>query len=416
MGNIVVTIFASNIMMVLSAVLITVSTFNILSRLTDEWKVKKICMWGLGCGLFNGIAAVAVNTVVEIFLSILPLISVPVFLVNEIYLLTKEKNKYTYIFFYFCIAINYAAFYDMSSSIVHLINNANNNIFGIGSYTYRNVLFVTTNIITAFILYILSIAKHFPMEELKKLAHDMRKGILFFSYIMPVAVVLTITHVIFSPANGNTEQINAEFILYINAAMKTFIILSGAYLILFAEAYHERLLDKTVGLQEDLEAASRDALTNLYNRKTALEKISEQMDYKSPAVLFLLDLDKFKLVNDTLGHPAGDEVLKTTADSLQRYFRSHDIVCRLGGDEFMVYTPGLEDMSIVKKRAERLCEMLIQDVKVSDTESIKVTASVGIAAYPTDGGDVASLYNSADKALYSAKEAGRNTYRVFGEL
>jgi len=159
-----------------------------------------------------------------------------------------------------------------------------------------------------------------------------------------------------------------------------------------------------------------DALTGLANRRL-LELRGEQAithagrDQHRLAVLFL-DLDRFKTINDSLGHLAGDELLRTVAERLRGCVRDADTVARLGGDEFVVLLAelsGREDAALV---ARKIIDVLARPTRIENQE-LSVTASVGISLYPADGNDFATLVKNADVALYKAKDEGRNTFQFF---
>ncbi|WP_052700894.1 GGDEF domain-containing protein [Loktanella sp. S4079] len=146
--------------------------------------------------------------------------------------------------------------------------------------------------------------------------------------------------------------------------------------------------------------AAKDPLTGLLNRRAFLDHLSIQ----APGVLFLIDLDHFKSVNDNYGHPAGDQLLCAMADVMLGLVRSTDLVGRLGGEEFAVFVPGLSMVD-----AQALGERLAQGVQNDDTfpqQPVTVTASVG-AIKTGRSYDVTTLLKIADRALYQAKEAGR---------
>ena len=168
------------------------------------------------------------------------------------------------------------------------------------------------------------------------------------------------------------------------------------------------------------ELATRDALTGLLNRRELLRRLREELDraqrYERPCALLLVDIDRFKSVNDTWGHPAGDAVLRAIADMIGNAVRPTDRAARYGGEEFAVLLPetGLEGALAL---AERLrAAIAARPVAVSPERSIAVTASLGVAARPDDGRDVESLIACADKALYRAKQGGRNAVAAFSRL
>lgn len=159
-----------------------------------------------------------------------------------------------------------------------------------------------------------------------------------------------------------------------------------------------------------------DPLTALPNRLAFQERLQLDMHAarekgRMLAVLFL-DLDRFKLVNDSLEHAVGDELLKSVGKRLRHAMRSDDVVARLGGDEFAVISTGLLGENDAVIVARKLLEALSEPFRVANHE-LHISASVGASLYPTDGNDVQTLMKNADTALFRAKEAGRNTYRFY---
>ena len=165
--------------------------------------------------------------------------------------------------------------------------------------------------------------------------------------------------------------------------------------------------------------ADTDPLTGVFNRRGAEKRINIYLMSKhrlrQGGALFLADMDNFKRVNDTLGHGKGDEVLVEAAKLLSSSFRNNDIVCRLGGDEFLVFCPGMTNMDTIVKKAEELLLGCRRTVRNGDKE-VESGMSIGIAVYPQHGTVLEELTEKADKALYAAKDAGRCSYRVFGGL
>jgi diguanylate cyclase (GGDEF)-like protein/PAS domain S-box-containing protein len=162
--------------------------------------------------------------------------------------------------------------------------------------------------------------------------------------------------------------------------------------------------------------ASHDGLTDLMNRGRLSETISAaiaaaQVDNTRFAILFV-DLDYFKFINDTLGHEAGDSLLRTTAARLTENVRATDTVARLGGDEFVVLCPDPCDRVIMDVLAYKLLQALSCPVTLLGQER-RVGASIGIAIYPYDGETERTLLKNADTAMYTAKQEGRNKHRFF---
>jgi len=162
--------------------------------------------------------------------------------------------------------------------------------------------------------------------------------------------------------------------------------------------------------------AHYDALTDLPNRLLFQDRCEHAIDKASRdrshmAVLFL-DLDGFKDINDTLGHPIGDKVLKVIAERLAATTRREDTVARLGGDEFTMVVEELDSPQDAAIIAEKLLESLHDPIMVQDHQ-FHLTASIGISIYPDDGADTTTLVRNADTAMYRAKEQGRNGYQFY---
>ncbi len=162
--------------------------------------------------------------------------------------------------------------------------------------------------------------------------------------------------------------------------------------------------------------AHHDGLTGLKNRTYFAEHLGHAVaraDKEGGKVALLcFDVDKFKQINDTLGHATGDELLKEFARRLETNLRKSDLVCRLGGDEFAVALLGLPSVAQIVPFADRLCNILSQPYMVN-SHKLSTSASIGVAVSPDDSMDVSELFNCADLALYRAKAEGRNTVRLF---
>ncbi|MBZ5759559.1 EAL domain-containing protein [Rhizobium sp. VS19-DR104.2] len=161
--------------------------------------------------------------------------------------------------------------------------------------------------------------------------------------------------------------------------------------------------------------AMHDALTGLPNRSFFSDRIrdlADQATEENPIALLYFDIDHFKHINDSLGHPAGDALLREVATRLRRITRSDDLIARLGGDEFAVALQVHAGVDRAREFADRLLASLAQPI---DLEGIQeyISCSIGIAVAPQDGGDAEVLLRNADLALYAAKAAGRSTYRFY---
>jgi len=164
--------------------------------------------------------------------------------------------------------------------------------------------------------------------------------------------------------------------------------------------------------------ADHDALTGLPNRRLLEDRLTQALalghrNRKNSAVMFV-DLDRFKMINDSLGHAVGDALLKEVAGRLVTQLREGDTICRIGGDEFVVVLPEVKRSSDVAHVAQKVIEQLSQPVTVEERELV-VTCSIGIAVYPDDGRDAETLIRNADAAMYHAKELGRANYQFFTE-
>ncbi|MGZ5079882.1 MAG: putative bifunctional diguanylate cyclase/phosphodiesterase [Usitatibacter sp.] len=162
--------------------------------------------------------------------------------------------------------------------------------------------------------------------------------------------------------------------------------------------------------------AHHDALTGLPNRRLMQDRLNQAImaarrKQRHVAVLFL-DLDRFKVVNDTLGHDTGDFILKDVGRRLLTCVREVDTVSREGGDEFVVILPDLERPEHARVVADKILKELARPVEIGGQE-IHITPSIGISHYPNDATDVQQLLKHADNAMYQAKDAGRNTIRFF---
>jgi diguanylate cyclase (GGDEF)-like protein len=160
------------------------------------------------------------------------------------------------------------------------------------------------------------------------------------------------------------------------------------------------------------ELAARDGLTGLYNRRSFDELLGQALAREGRKnqggfALLLLDIDHFKKLNDTFGHPAGDAALRHMAVSLGRRLRKNDILARYGGEEFAVIFDGADEDKALEM-AERLRASVQKAHLVFEGARLCVTASFGLAAWPADGVDAAALLAAADRALYAAKQGGRN--------
>ncbi|MEK7360396.1 MAG: EAL domain-containing protein [Planctomycetota bacterium] len=186
---------------------------------------------------------------------------------------------------------------------------------------------------------------------------------------------------------------------------------------------HFVAIHEDVTAQKEAESRIRhmahfDALTNLPNRTLFIDRLQQELvrAYRSKrlvAVLFL-DLDRFKIINDTMGHAFGDTLLKALAERLKNCIRESDTVSRRGGDEFTFTITDLSDPQDVAPLAQKIIEAVSPPFQIENHE-INVTCSVGIAVYPFDASNAEDLIKKADIAMYHAKEQGRNNFKFYRE-
>ena len=164
--------------------------------------------------------------------------------------------------------------------------------------------------------------------------------------------------------------------------------------------------------------ATHDSLTGLPNRILARDRFGHAIAlarrHQTMAALVFLDLDNFKGVNDSLGHPRGDELLRTVGDRLTTVLRDSDTVCRQGGDEFLILLGDVRDSGDVAEICAKLLGQLSAPFLLGGLE-VSTSGSMGIAMYPEDGADFDELLKKADIAMYAAKDAGRNAVRFFAD-
>jgi diguanylate cyclase (GGDEF)-like protein len=184
----------------------------------------------------------------------------------------------------------------------------------------------------------------------------------------------------------------------------------------------QALQDRDAELKQVLEKlndqATTDPLTGLYNRRYLMEFLQRELDRArratTPVAAIMLDVDHFKRINDTFGHAAGDLVLTEIAGLLKRHIRGSDMVCRHGGEEFVLILPGAS-LEGARQRAENIRTLVKSlDLKFRGQPLGTTTASLGVALFPDHAGEGESLLHAADEALYEAKGAGRDRVVVSG--
>ncbi len=215
---------------------------------------------------------------------------------------------------------------------------------------------------------------------------------------------------------GAANGVNGQW-LATTIALFTFAILTVTLMLSHFDLHASSLAVSVSRLHgQVLRMETVDTLTDLPNRRTLTERMEKLINQASTsgaefAVLFL-DLDGFKMINDSLGHSAGDEVLKAFSQRLLRCVRGGDTVARLGGDEFVVLLSDIRSASDADRMASGMLERMVHGTW-SDGQPLQTVPSIGVALYPQDGSDVETLLKNADAAMYEAKRGGRGTYRFF---
>ncbi|MEM8780106.1 MAG: GGDEF domain-containing protein [Cyanobacteria bacterium P01_G01_bin.49] len=162
--------------------------------------------------------------------------------------------------------------------------------------------------------------------------------------------------------------------------------------------------------------AFHDPLTNISNRIHFQERLAialkKAQKYHNQLAVIFLDLDRFKEINDTLGHAIGDKLLQSFVECLKQCIREDDLLCRLGGDEFLILLPKINNRQDAAAIAQRILNKLKFPLEI-EGRPLNITSSIGIAIYPDDGQDADTLIKKADTALYQVKKQGRNNYHFF---
>ncbi len=188
---------------------------------------------------------------------------------------------------------------------------------------------------------------------------------------------------------------------------------SGGYFVILSD------ITRRKQLEHELEVlAYIDKLTKLPNRRYFMDRLTEAVDeseaFNSGLAVIFLDLDNFKIINDSLGHEVGDIVLSESGWRIQESLRSDDIVCRLGGDEFTAIIKGVKSKESISQVTAAILRRFQVPFYCNDRE-LRVSASIGVVVYPNDGLNTKELIKNADTAMYAAKKSGKNAFRFFSE-
>lgn len=158
----------------------------------------------------------------------------------------------------------------------------------------------------------------------------------------------------------------------------------------------------------------QDALTGLWNRAYTEGAVNEVISSGGRGALFMIDMDNFKAINDSYGHIEGDNTLRMFADTMKKFSHEGDILCRIGGDEFVMFINGVTSKAELGNLAGDIISDLCFKIEQKRFET-NSSVSIGISQIPNDGRDFSTVYNAADKALYYVKQNGKNSYHFFSE-
>lgn len=218
---------------------------------------------------------------------------------------------------------------------------------------------------------------------------------------------------------GYVEVLQNTDILFLNASILLtgfggLGIISGILLYKFPTNIVNKSEERILQIMMKLEQLSYyDMLTNLPNRvmldKSLMNILENAIRTGTNVGLFFLDLDRFKLINDTLGHAYGDILLKGVAERLRNHQLPHEIIARQGGDEFIIVIPDFSSLKELENRAIEIIASLSLPFEICERQ-FTVTTSLGVSIYPDDGRDIKTLIKHADLAMYMAKEQGKNKY------
>jgi len=177
-----------------------------------------------------------------------------------------------------------------------------------------------------------------------------------------------------------------------------------------------RMLNAAHAQRKIRHLAYHDVLTGLPNRMLFMDRIGQAIcrskRENSPFALLFIDIDHFKVINDSMGHEAGDELLKIVSKRLTDVLRKTDTVARLGGDEFTIIIEGVESLSAVEVVSKNILNVLDLSIEINK-KNVHIGGSIGIAMYPDDGKDFGTLLKNADTAMYRSKEMGRQTFQFY---
>lgn len=195
-------------------------------------------------------------------------------------------------------------------------------------------------------------------------------------------------------------------------------VFQGLSIIMITYGFYKAIEEKESFVKEMKDLAFNDYLTSLPNRRSIKEKLSlfinEASNSSKKLGILFVDLDEFKIINDTFGHNIGDDLLKKASKRLMNVVRANDIVARLGGDEFVIVLHDVNEYSEVECIANRIIENF-KETFILNGIHIHTSCSIGISIFPDNGGDLDTLFKNADIAMYKAKANGKNNFEIYND-
>ena len=233
--------------------------------------------------------------------------------------------------------------------------------------------------------------------------HWGRFGVILLGVLTPAVSAI---YIFLNPVR-HTDAAVIYALIQLNLASAVMISLTRAFSIF--RSYLSRVENRSVVMEQ---LAHTDTLTGLPNRLSLETALKDALSVREPFAVIFIDLDRFKRINDTQGHGAGDELLRGVAQRLTRAVRAHDTLARVSGDEFVLLARGVSDEKAARETAQKLQDTFETPFAVAQ-QNMRLSASIGFCLYPQDGDDGKTLLRHADSAMYRAKAAGRGGFRRF---
>ncbi len=287
------------------------------------------------------------------------------------------------------------------------------------------LLFLLIDISWFFVMLLIFFVHKFVSLKYLRIINQNKEQVLFVLGFLCFAIIyLTLNSFIYANAISFTSHYIFIHQIITPFAWLGVVSLAIALLIRFdylhgykvkSDVLQQTVEDQNTELIKTKNIAERDSLVDVYNKRAIETKIEESLDAINQGAFFILDIDDFKTINDTKGHPFGDKVLIYLAKRIENTFRGDDLVGRIGGDEFVVFVKNAPSVEMIESKADELCKDINIPFSDKQGETVLVSISVGIAMYPQHGNSFKELYKNADTALYLSKKRGKNTYSLFSK-